>query len=94
VKSPHAACSIHSLCETAVCRSLRFPRRHQLTVEKVVPARFTFKGLIRHLDEKKWESNQVIVERGGQTVLMNAGELFTARVGIPVASERPGRVNL
>jgi len=68
------ACSDSQLwCETTVCRSLRFPRRHQLTVEKVVPARFTFKGLIRHLDEKKWESNQVIVERGGQTVLLTPG---------------------
>jgi len=59
-----------------------------------VPARFTFKGLIRHLDEKKWESNQVIVERGGQTVY--AGELFTATVGIPVVEPPEGanRVNL
>jgi hypothetical protein len=48
------------------------------------------------LDEKKWESNQVIVERGGQTVLLNAGELFTATVGIPVVEPPEGanRVNL
>jgi hypothetical protein len=46
------------------------------------------------LDEKKWESNQVIVERGGQTVY--AGELFTATVGIPVVEPPEGanRVNL
>ena len=88
-----------TLCETTVCRSLRFPRRHQLTVEKVVPARFTFKGLInstlgriemgvKSSHRGAWRTNRVNV---------NAGELFTATVGIPVwscaASEMAMRVN-